>query len=317
MARRRGQAPAGAPVRPGRIILPAEQHARLAGDLREHRGGRDGSGARPIDQRAEGGDARAIAVEPMPDRRERVALAGAGQEIQAELLEIAREAGGEPIMRMGRDGKWIYGQENIEVEEGSRWAVNPLSLMHGFICWKVIPQGSKEKPELLGEEMRTMYEAKPAKDSLPDYGHPWDDCISLNLLCVGGEDDGTQALYKTSSTGGMRACKELIASIMAQLDKDPDHPVPIVELKADHYDHKTYGKTYFPVIEIVEWAAMDERPEAEGDEPEAEAEQPAKAAEPAPATRHRGAAPAPARTAPAPEPETVAAAPEQRRRRRG
>src|SRR5690606_25103090 len=96
--------------------------------------------------------------------------------------------GGEPILRLGRDGVWIYGQENLDVQEGARWAVNPLSLQHGYICWKVIPQGSKEKPELLGEEMIGMFSAKPDKNSLPDYGHPWDECLSFNLLCLNGDD---------------------------------------------------------------------------------------------------------------------------------
>jgi len=223
---------------------------------------------------------------------------GALKNLKAGLQNVhtsTKPKGGEPILRLGRDGLWIFGADNTEVEDGSTWAVNPLSLQHGFICWKVIPEGSKESPELLGEEMVSMFSAKPDKLSLSDYGHPWADCLSFNLLCLDGEDKGEQVLYKTSSTGGLRATREFIAALMAQLDKDESKPVPVIELKSDHYKHKTYGKTYFPVFDIVEFVAMDQAPEAGGGEP-AQAEEP-KQAEPPQATRRRAAAPEP-------EPET-------------
>jgi hypothetical protein len=39
-----------------------------------------------------------------------------------------------------------------------------------------------------------------------------------------------------------------------------------VRLKKDHYAHKSYGKIYTPVFELVEWVSMDgETPKA--DEP--------------------------------------------------
>ncbi len=54
-----------------------------------------------------------------------------------------------------------------------------------------------------------------------------------------------------------------------QVEKDQTKPVPVVRLKKDHYAHKSYGKIYTPVFELVEWVSMDgETPKA--DEPEAE-----------------------------------------------
>jgi hypothetical protein len=203
------------------------------------------------------------------------------QNVQSNI----RVAGGEPILRMGRDGIWIYGADNVEVEDGSTWAINPMSLTHGFICWKVIPEGSKEKPELLGEETRSMFQPLPNKDSLPDYGHPWAEVLSVQLKCVSGEDEGEQVLYKTSSTGGLRAMKELIGSIMEAIDKHPETPVPVVVLESDSYPHKQYGKTYFPVINIQSWVSMEG---VEAEAPAAEEKKP----EPVQATR-RQAKPAP------------------------
>lgn len=226
---------------------------------------------------------------------------GALKNLKAGLQNVrdnTKPKGGEPILRLGRDGKWIFGADNLEVEAGSTWAVNPLSLQHGFICWKVIPEGSKESPELLGEEMVSMFSTKPDKAALPDYGHPWADCLSFNLLCLDGEDKGEQTLYKTSSTGGLRATREFIAVLMDQLDKDESKPVPVVNLVSDHYAHKQYGKTYFPVFKVVKFVPMDEAP-SEGEPAKAEApkEEPKQAA-PQEATRRRAAAPTPE-----PEPE--------------
>jgi hypothetical protein len=48
--------------------------------------------------------------------------------------------------------------------------------------------------------------------------------------------------------------------------------VAVVRLKKDHYAHKSYGKIYTPVFEIVEWISMDA--DATDVKVEAEAEQP-------------------------------------------
>lgn len=218
-----------------------------------------------------------------------------------------RVAGGEPILRMGRDGVWIYGADNVEVEPGSEWAINPMSLEHGFICWKVIPEGSKEKPELLGQEIRSMFEPLPNKDSLPDYGHPWAELLSVQLKCVSGEDAGEQVLYKTSSTGGMRVMKETIGLIMAAIDDHPETPVPVVLLKADHYPHKQYGKTYFPVIEVARWATMDGVAAAPAAEPAKEQAKAPAAEQAKPSRRAAPAAAAPVQEAAADEEEDIPA----------
>jgi len=60
--------------------------------------------------------------------------------------------------------------------------------------------------------------------------------------------------------------------------------VAIVKLKKDHYAHKSYGKIYTPVFQVVEWVSMD------ADEKPAEAEAVAAEEAPAPAGRRRRAA---------------------------
>jgi hypothetical protein len=53
-----------------------------------------------------------------------------------------------------------------------------------------------------------------------------------------------------------------------------------VRLRKDHYAHKSYGKIYTPVFEVVEWVSMD------GEAPAVEAAEEAPAA---PARRRRSA----------------------------
>jgi hypothetical protein len=191
-------------------------------------------------------------------------LRGGLQNVQTQV----RVPGGEPIMRLGGDGIWVYGADNVEVQEGSEWALNPLSLRYGFVCWKIIPQGTKDTPELYGEELVPINLPLPDKSQLQAYNsenqavdhakHPWVQVISVDIKCLTGDDTGEQTVYKPSSTGGIRALQDLIKRLDEQLNKDPAHPVPVCLLESDSYQHKTWGKTYIPILKIVRWAALDD-----------------------------------------------------------
>jgi hypothetical protein len=111
--------------------------------------------------------------------------------------------------------------------------------------------------------------------------------IGFSLKCINGDDEGLEARFAATSTGGKRAVQELAVAIAEQVDKDPAAPVPVVELLNDSYKHKTYGKVFAPIFEVRRWIGMD----GEGDAPAA-----APAAKAAPAKR----APVAAAAAPAP-----------------
>lgn len=206
----------------------------------------------------------------------------------------APAAGGDPILKFDK-GSWLYGQDNVEVEPGSQWAINPLSFKHGFNCWKWRPQGSKEKAELLGEILVSAMQVPPLKNSLPDYGekNEWNELIVFDLKCLTGEDKDTQIVYKPTSKGGIGATKELLGAILKRIDEAPETPVPVVELEGSSYQHDQYGKVFTPVLKIVRWIGMD-GVEADIGMPIAEQQQTlpdTSAAETAPQTRRRQAAP--------------------------
>jgi hypothetical protein len=102
------------------------------------------------------------------------------------------------------------------------------------------------------------------------------------VKCISGEDAGINARYSATSVGGKKALTALGLAIAAQVEKDPSKPVPVVLLKKEHYQHKSYGRIFTPVFDVVEWVAMDKEPELGDDEPGD--------ADEAPPTRRRRAA---------------------------
>jgi hypothetical protein len=160
------------------------------------------------------------------------------------------------IIKMDKGGHWVFGADQTEIEEGSTWAVNPLSFVHGFIAWG--------DGEVLGEKMVGIANPLPELDEAPPGAKKgWESQVGMSMKCVSGDDKGMEARYTVTSVGGKRAVQTLAVALADQVDKDQTKPVAIVRLKKDHYQHKSYGKIYTPVFEIVEWMSMDgEAPEA-------------------------------------------------------
>ena len=216
---------------------------------------------------------------------------------------------GMPFLGM-KNGIFHYGQDKIEVEEGSLWAINPYSIQHGFACWG--------DGELLGEVMSRFDQPPPRQDELQDYGQPWGQQIGMQLKCIEGEDEGVTVEYKSTSVGMRNAAKALIDQIVSQANTDPEHIVPVVELLADSYNHKKYGQIFYPVLDPIEWLTMG-GPEDEEAEPEPEPEQEPEAKAPPKkkrATKRRGSTAKADSDKPAEESDDQPATTGRRRRRR-
>jgi hypothetical protein len=197
----------------------------------------------------------------------------------AALRQMASNigGGGEAILKMDKTGHWVFGAEQTETEPDAQWAVNPFSFVHGFIAWG--------EGEVLGEKMGPVTAPLPELDAAPAASkRGWEAQVGMSLKCLSGDDEGTEVRFSTTSVGGKKAVQALAVAIATQVDKDPTKPVPVVMLKKDHYQHKSYGKVYTPVLEVVKWIGMDGEDAAPAEvEPAAE---PA-AAEEAPRRRRR------------------------------
>jgi hypothetical protein len=175
------------------------------------------------------------------------------QSLSSALRSVASNVGssdGMVIIKMDKTGHWVFGADQTDVEEDSIWAVNPFSFIHGYIAWG--------DGEVLGEKMAPVSEPLPALDPAPAGAkRGWEMQVGMTLACTNGEDEGLQARFAATSVGGKKAVQALAIAIAEQVEKDPSKPVPLVVLKKDHYQHKSYGRIYTPVLEIVKWASMD------------------------------------------------------------
>jgi hypothetical protein len=187
--------------------------------------------------------------------------------LATSLRTIQSEVGaaGVVILKMDKTGHWVFGADQTEVEDDSLWAINPFSFVHGFIAWG--------DGEVLGEKMASVSQPLPALEEAPPQAKKgWENQVGMSLKCISGDDKGMEARYTTTSVGGKRSVQTLAVALADQVDKDQNKPVAVVRLKKDHYAHKSYGKIYTPVFEIVEWISMDA--DATDVKVEAEAEQP-------------------------------------------
>ena len=191
--------------------------------------------------------------------------------LSTQLRTIQAEVGptGVVIVKMDKTGHWVFGADQTEVEEGSTWAVNPFSFVHGYIAWG--------DGEVLAEKMVSVSEPLPETDDAPPGAKKgWETQVGMSMKCLSGDDKGLEARYTTTSAGGKRGVQTLAVAIAEAVDKDPSKPVPVVLLKKEHYQHKSYGRIFTPLFDIQSWVSMD------GEEPVVEEVA-------APARRRRGA----------------------------
>jgi hypothetical protein len=188
--------------------------------------------------------------------------------LATSLRALEQDVGavGSVIIKMDKTGHWVFGADQTEAEDGAKWAVNPFSFVHGSIAWG--------DGEVLAERMVSVAEPLPELDVAPPGAkRGWETQVGMSLKCISGEDEGMEARYTVTSVGGKRAVQALAVAIANQVDADQSKPVPVVLLKKEHYQHKSYGRIYTPIFEIVEWVGMDG---SAAEEEYAEASQPAR-----------------------------------------
>src|SRR5262245_15268171 len=148
-------------------------------------------------------------------------------------------------------GTWGFGQSRTIPEEGSRWAVNPLTFKYGYICFN----GNK----VVDERLVPVNQPKPVITELPDTGFPWQEEWAVNLKCISGADAGVEVIFKANTDGGIKAVVGLIDQVRDRLNggQHDGKIAPIVLLERDSYQHSQFGKVWFPVLTIVDWMLLD------------------------------------------------------------
>ena len=177
------------------------------------------------------------------------------------VTETIATTDGLPFLRLLKSGEWVYGSDDVPVEEGSLWALSPTSVQTGFCAWG--------KGDLLGEVMAATGQPRVLKSDLPDVGEAWKEQIGCILQCISGEDTGTTVLFKASSHGGKKAFKAVLSAIVAQGRAGKEEVVPALDLQCDSYKHAEYGKIFFPILNVKKWYTIEELRKSGSDEPEA------------------------------------------------
>ena len=161
--------------------------------------------------------------------------------------------GGKPYFRLMKTGKYVFGQNNEEMQQGSRWAVNIMSMAHGWSCW--VDGGIGKANDLAGEVLVSMTLPRPEQPA-PIGDFEFKELYSMEMKCFDGDDAGTEVLYRINSTSGKRAVLGLMDEIYGQLARRPAYPCPVLVLSSDTYPHKKHGQIVFPIFTVVGWANM-------------------------------------------------------------
>ena len=159
-------------------------------------------------------------------------------------------------------GTWGFGQRRTIPEEGSRWAVNPLTIQWGCISFG---DGNK----VVGERLVPITQPKPLIADMPDTTFPWQEEWSVNMKCLDGADAGVEVIFKATTDGAIKAIVLLVDELRNRLNGNQHNGkiAPIVLLEKDGYQHPKHGPTAIPVLTIVDWMSLDGPAPAPAPEP--------------------------------------------------
>lgn len=164
-------------------------------------------------------------------------------------------------------GDWLSGQDNDEVEAGTRLVANMEELMVGWIRWednkptdqimgRVAEGYQPPKRHELGDNDKDQWETD-------DRGQPRDPWQFSNYLILKAEKGDELFTFAASSRGSINAVGELCKVYGKAMRQRPDE-FPIIKLDGGSYNHpnKAYGRIKFPILEVVGWAPKAEFAEA-------------------------------------------------------
>jgi hypothetical protein len=160
------------------------------------------------------------------------------------------------------NGTWAFGQRRTIPEEGSKWAVNPLTFRYGFICF-----GDNNK--VVGEHLVSVNQPKPLITDMQDTGYPWQEEWAVNLKCISGADAGVEVVFKATTDGAIKAIVLMVDEVRDRLNSGQHDGkiAPIVLLEKGSYQHPKHGPTSYPVLNRIDWMPLDGPAPAPAPEP--------------------------------------------------
>lgn len=163
---------------------------------------------------------------------------------------------GKALLRLTKQGAWVFGADSTGMAKGTRLIANPGSLSSGYVAWY---QGKIEGEIMQPLSLGPVDPAKLTKvnsGTIPpgakkESGKGWENQASIDLITQ--DETPLSLVYKASSLGGMKALLTLAGEIAYGMSQNPQRCYPIIELDTDSYIHKEYGEVFTPMLTIVGW----------------------------------------------------------------
>jgi len=178
-------------------------------------------------------------------------------------------SGGKQFLKLSQeDGEWTYGSSNCPAIPDAMYVINSYSFLVGYNAW-ADPSKNGGKREKLGEVMRPLAEAGAAPDiDHSEKGAVWKECVSWDMMCISGEDEGEELSYTTDSIAGKDAFYKVVDETMNRPSRE--NCFPVVNLGSSSYLNKTWNKKIrTPEFPIIDWADMENNLLSEGKPSEA------------------------------------------------
>lgn len=163
---------------------------------------------------------------------------------------------GKALLRLTKQGVWVFGADSEVLKNGTQLIGNPASLSSGYVAWwQSQIEGEVMQPLSMGPVDPTKLSpvnsgSIPPGKKVPS-GKGWENQASIDLITKA--DVPLQLVYKSSSMGGMKTLLTLAGEIAYGMDENPARVYPVIELDADSYIHKEFGQVFTPVLSIVSW----------------------------------------------------------------
>jgi len=175
------------------------------------------------------------------------------------------------LLKFGKDGVYVAGQENREIPRGARMVAYMDSLRVGWVCW--------EDGRPVDDRMGLVAEGfvPPKRSDLDrtdqsqweefDGGEPRDPWQFSNDLVLFDPQNEQFYTFVTSSRGGLGALGELSKAYGQRLRQAPGE-WPIVSLEGDSYQHRirSRGRIKFPILRVASWVVAKDQPALESAE---------------------------------------------------
>src|SRR5215472_7982355 len=124
------------------------------------------------------------AVAPAPPGGALTSLAALSTALNSVDMTSVGGRSGKPLLQFKSredNGTWMFGQKRTVVEDGSLWALNPLTFKRGYICFS-------NDNKVIGERLVSVSQPMPEIAELPDKGSDWQEQWAVEVKCIDGAD---------------------------------------------------------------------------------------------------------------------------------